>query len=265
MNGTKEANRIDKPGFDAVIPATVRYDPALRPNAKLLYGEIRAMASREGYCWASNRYFAELYGLTVKTVSELIRDLARQGHVAVEILRREDTNEVDQRRIWVSRELYEARKKEEAEALEKERTPIPKNGGSYEENTAEGLPKNREDYNRMNKTRENIPPLPPKGQGKEESVSPEAALERADLPEPAKQAMLEWLAYKRERREAYKPQGLKALLSRARDCASRYDGQAVADVIRDSMASNYRGVTWDKLQRKQNPPPQRRVSEAEEW
>ena len=84
----------------------------------------------------------------------------------------------------------------------------------------------------------------------------------SDVP---KQAMLEWLAYKRERRESYKPQGLKALLSRAQDCAGRYGGQAVADAIQDSMASNYQGVAWDKLRRRQAPPPQRNRQEVEEW
>ena len=28
-----------KPSYYAVIPADVRYDPRLKPNAKLLYGE----------------------------------------------------------------------------------------------------------------------------------------------------------------------------------------------------------------------------------
>ena len=82
-------------------------------------------------------------------------------------------------------------------------------------------------------------------------------MEQANLPQPAKQAMLEWLAYK--------PQGLKALLSRAQDCAGRYGGQAVADAIQDSMASNYQGVAWDKLRRRQAPPPQRNRQEVEEW
>lgn len=262
MNGT-EQTRMEKPGFDAMIPATVRYDPALRPNAKLLYGEIRAMASREGYCWASNRYFAQLYGLTVKTISELIRDLARQGHIVVQVLRRADTNEVAQRRIWISRELCEKRNREEAAALESEGNPVPENGGSCEQTAAEGIPKNPEDFIGMNQTRENIPPLPPKGRKKEESVLAEAALERAGLPQPARQAMEEWLLYKAERRETYKPQGLRALLTRAGEAAKRYGGPAAARLIRDAMASNYRGIPWDKLDRPRRETPPRQ--EVEEW
>lgn len=33
----------------SVIPARVRDDRALRPNAKLLYGELSALAQAEGY------------------------------------------------------------------------------------------------------------------------------------------------------------------------------------------------------------------------
>ncbi len=45
-----------RPGYWAVLPATVRYDKTLRPNAKLLYAEITALADARGYCWATNSY-----------------------------------------------------------------------------------------------------------------------------------------------------------------------------------------------------------------
>lgn len=38
----------------SVIPARVRDDHSLRPNAKLLYGELSTLAQSEGYGWASN-------------------------------------------------------------------------------------------------------------------------------------------------------------------------------------------------------------------
>ena len=73
-----------KPSYYAIIPAHVRYDASLPPNAKLLYGEITALCSVEGYCWASNRYFAALYGVKVRAVQNWIDALRTAGHILIE-------------------------------------------------------------------------------------------------------------------------------------------------------------------------------------
>lgn len=61
----------------------------------------------------------------------------------------------------------------------------------------------------------------------------------------------EWLQYKRERRELYKPMGLKALLTTIRKQAEQYGDQAVIALIDQSMAANYQGIIWDKLPKSQ--------------
>lgn len=61
-------------------------------------------------------------------------------------------------------------------------------------------------------------------------------------------AVDDWLSYKQERREAYKPTGLKSLLTRIEKEAALYGEQAVADVIQLSMSNGWKGITWDRLQ-----------------
>ena len=60
-----------------------------------------------------------------------------------------------------------------------------------------------------------------------------------------------WLAYKAENRKPYKPQGLKALITEIRNNAGRYGENAVAEVIRQSMASGYQGIVFDRLKQGQ--------------
>ena len=72
------------PGYYAIIPADVRYNKKLNPNAKLLYGEITALCNKEGYCWASNSYFADLYECTPQAISNWIKELIENGYLRVE-------------------------------------------------------------------------------------------------------------------------------------------------------------------------------------
>lgn len=71
----------NKKSYYAVIPAEVRYDKRLSPNAKLLYGEISALSNEEGFCWASNKYFQELYGASRRSIQGWIGELETAGHI----------------------------------------------------------------------------------------------------------------------------------------------------------------------------------------
>jgi len=69
------------PDYYGVIPADVRYDKNISDAAKLLYAEISALANTEGYCWATNKYFADLYCKHEVTISRIIKELEKAGHV----------------------------------------------------------------------------------------------------------------------------------------------------------------------------------------
>ena len=90
----------EKPSYYANIPANVRYSN-LKPNAKLLYGEITALSNKLGYCFASNNYFAELYGVSKNTVSRWISDLNKLGFITVQI-ERNSNKEIIKRIIGIA-------------------------------------------------------------------------------------------------------------------------------------------------------------------
>ena len=95
MNEKIQAN------YYAIIPATVRYDTNLKPAEKLMYGEITALANIKGYCYASNRYFANLYNVTLHTVSQWISHLDKLQYITLEMIR--DSNKViKERRIYIN-------------------------------------------------------------------------------------------------------------------------------------------------------------------
>lgn len=84
--------------YYAIIPAGVRYDKSICANAKLLYGEITALCNQEGYCWASNLYFAKLYEVSNKSVSIWINSLINGGYLTVEI----DIKNGNKRKLFIS-------------------------------------------------------------------------------------------------------------------------------------------------------------------
>ena len=72
-----------KRGYYAILPANVRYDKKLTPNAKLLYAEITALCNKEGYCWATNEYFADLYSMSKSSISRNISSLVEGQYLNI--------------------------------------------------------------------------------------------------------------------------------------------------------------------------------------
>ena len=89
-----------KPSYYAIIPADVRYSK-LKANAKLLYGEITALSSKEGYCFATNNYFAKLYDVTKNTISLWVSQLHKAGFISVELIKKGE--QITERRIGITK------------------------------------------------------------------------------------------------------------------------------------------------------------------
>ena len=97
----KHVNEQNKPAYYAIIPSQVRYCEELKFAERLLYGEITALTGKEGYCFATNKYFSDLYGVIPGTISRWISHLERLGFIQVEIIKNEK-QQIIERRIYIN-------------------------------------------------------------------------------------------------------------------------------------------------------------------
>ncbi|MEB7468130.1 helix-turn-helix domain-containing protein [Enterococcus faecalis] len=88
-------------GYYAIIPAIVRYDNHLNGNAKLLYGELTALANEKGYCWATNQYFANLYKVSKRTIISWLKQLEERNYIKMQIFYKPNSKMVDRRHIYI--------------------------------------------------------------------------------------------------------------------------------------------------------------------
>ena len=123
-----------KKAYYAIIPANVRYDKELPATAKLLYGEITALTNETGYCWAGNKYFADLYGASIRSVTRWIKELSDKGYIEIKLIYKEGTKEVVSRYISL---------------------PLDKNDYTPRQNCLYPLDKNVQDNNTLNNTYKN--------------------------------------------------------------------------------------------------------------
>jgi predicted phage replisome organizer len=70
------------------------------------------------------------------------------------------------------------------------------------------------------------------------------------IPDNLKLKLCDWFAYKTERKEPYKEQGMKSLLRQIENNQLTYGEKAVCDLIDDSMANGWKGIIFDRLKQK---------------
>ena len=90
----------------AILPAPVRYDKDLPPNAKLLFAEIAAKTNTLGYCWAYNQYFAEKLGVGPDRISDLLRRLEKGGYIVIDY--DEGRTNTERRKIYCAAKAFGA-------------------------------------------------------------------------------------------------------------------------------------------------------------
>lgn len=127
---------MENPGYYGILPANVRYDKNLKPMEKIMYSELTALSNKNGYCNATNSYFAELYEVSKNTVSLWIGDLEKAGYIKTKLIYEPGTKNIKERRIYIANPIT----KNDDTYHEKEVDPITKNDDTP-------ITKNREDNN----------------------------------------------------------------------------------------------------------------------
>lgn len=146
-----EGKEYVEPSYYAVIPSSVRYDNRLKPNEKLLYSEITALSNKTGICYATNKYFAELYEVECETISRWIKHLKELMYIDTEIIYKNDTKEIEKRIIKINGVPID----------KKVGTYIPESQEGYRQNNQEGIDEkvkenNTSNNNTSNNIKENI-------------------------------------------------------------------------------------------------------------
>ena len=121
--------------INVILPTSVLGDNNITPLERLLLISILSLCKQKGYCWATNEYFAELFGVRKQTISKSISSLSKNNYIELKFDNSEKNN--SKRIIKIS------------EALTKIISGI-------KENMNTSVNKNLNQYNKYNNKKKNI-------------------------------------------------------------------------------------------------------------
>ena len=197
----------ERPNFYAVIPANVRY-ANITPNAKLLYGEITALSTQKGYCFARNKYFANLYGVSIVSISKWIKELIDNNFIESEIIYKEGTKEILNRYLRIIGEGIK----------EKFNTPIKE--------------KFKDNNTNINNTNNNI---------KKENKKEKKELDLSFCNSQFIELIIKWLKYKKEKKQSYTQMGIEMFYKKLLTLSNN-NLSVASEIINNSIANNYAGI-----------------------
>ena len=267
-----ETNR----GFKGIwIPREIWLSKSLSIHEKVMLAELDSLDVDGNGCWASNKFLGDFFGLSERRVRDVLKGLKDKGLIEIQYTYKVGTREIESRSIKISPEVYphpdiDAAINRMQGAAESCHTP----GRILPDPPAESCQTPRQD-----------PARPPAGSCRVDNIYREysnreyinkGASAKADAQGPdldtknfspeLKGKVEEWIQYKKEQRKAYRPTGLRSLLTQIEHNASKYGDHAVAELITECMAANYQGIIFDKLKsrtRVDNQPPM--IYDGDDW
>lgn len=82
-------------------------------------------------------------------------------------------------------------------------------------------------------------------------------LETLGVVRKVAEKLSEWITSRLEQGDPITETGLKSLVSIAKDKISKHGADAVAQLITECMASGYKGIVWDRLEKARSGTPQK--------
>lgn len=222
-----------EPNYYAIIPAEVRYDKGLTANAKLLYGELTALCNKEGYCWANNDYFANLYGTSKKTISRWISSLVENQYISSTMVYKDNTREILYREIRI---LPLSR------PIPKNVNPYGQNGSTLPSKTSRGRDKKVKDNNTYNNTSNNTSNNTTKKERKKgkKLTSYDQIINSEVTDESVKAELYEYLKMRKMIKKPMTDRALQLLINKLRKLSKNTD-EAV-QILDQSIESNWLSV-----------------------
>jgi len=229
--------------YYAVLPANVRYDKNITPNAKLLYAEITALCNDKGYCWAGNAYFAELYGVTKTSISNWISSLQKNGYIDVQLIYKENSKEIQSRHISIANNI-----------------PIQNNLNTYTKDFVGGIQKNFTDNTKIINTKKDeiiskdiitqkqkslVPKETKKAKKTKDIVTMRNMINAFTENESIREKLLEY--FNMRVKKGLQPNQWKIILDDLRDYAGE-SAKVAIDKINGSIAGGYMQIIapWEK-------------------
>ena len=228
---------MERPGYYGILPANIRYDKNLKPMEKIMYSELTALSNKNGYCNATNSYFAELYEVSKNTVSLWIGDLEKAGYIKTKLIYEAGTKNIKERRIYISDPIT----KNNDTYHEKEVDPITKNNDTpITKNNDTPITKNREDNNTsINNTR-----LILKEKYKKEKPELIYFIASQGISKEYEEKLLEFLEYRRKIKKPIKTiRAINCILNEFRNTGEKH----AISCIDFAMDREYIGVKADYI------------------
>lgn len=239
----RSMEELTQRSYYAILPANVRYDKNITPNAKLLYAEITALCNDKGYCWAGNAYFAELYGVTKTSISNWISSLQKNGYIEVQLIYKENSKEIQSRHISIANNI-----------------PIQNNLDTYTKDFVEGIQKNFTDNTKIINTKKDeiiskdiitqkqkslVPKETKKAKKTKDIITMRNMINAFTENESIREKLLEY--FNMRVKKGLQPNQWKIILDDLRDYAGE-SAKVAIDKINGSIAGGYMQIIapWEK-------------------